>query len=99
MDIFKAGEGRIKYITLNNDTIKRSADRKVGRAFLYVYMYIIAILKNRTNRTNAGQARLCACTVFVMMYGLDVSQFPTVFQQEVEQGLVFHCNHKIKKEK
>lgn len=48
MDIFKAGEGRIKYITLNNDTIKRSADRKVGRAFLYVYIYILAILKNRT---------------------------------------------------
>lgn len=48
MDIFKAGEGRIKYITLNNDTIKRSADCKVGRAFLYVYMYILAILKNRT---------------------------------------------------
>ena len=63
MDIFKAGEGRIKYITLNNDTIKRSADRKVGRAFLYVYMYILAILKNRTN---AGVASLCACTVFVM---------------------------------
>ena len=36
---------------------------------------------------------------FVMVYGLDVSQFPTVFQQEVEQGLAFHCNHKIKKEK
>ena len=48
MDIFKAGEGRIKYITLKNDTIKRSADRKVDRAFLYVYMYILAILKNRT---------------------------------------------------
>lgn len=48
MDIFKAGEGRIKYITLNNDIIKRSADRKAGRAFLYVYIYILAILKNRT---------------------------------------------------
>lgn len=68
MDIFKAGEGRIKYITLKNDTIKRSADRKVGRAFLYVYMYILAILKNRTN---VGWARLCACMVFVMVYGLD----------------------------
>ena len=65
MDIFKAGEGRIKYITLNNDTIKRSADRKVGRAFLYVYIYILAILKNRINRTNAGGARLCACTVLL----------------------------------
>ena len=96
MDIFKAGERRIKYITLNNDTIKRSAGRKVGRAFLYVYIYFLAILKNRTN---AGGARLCACTVFVMMYGLNVSQFPTVFQQEVEQCLVLHCNHKIKKEK
>ena len=102
MDIFKAGEGRIKYITLNNDTIKRSADRKVGRAFLYIYMCIWLSQKTVqycTNRTNAGGAGLCACTVFVMMYGLDVSQFPTVFQQEVEQGLVFHWNHKIKKEK
>ena len=29
----------------------------------YVYMYIIAVAENRTN---AGGARLCACTVFVM---------------------------------
>ena len=43
--------------------------------FLYIYMYILAILKNRTNRTNAGGARLCACTVFVMVYGLDDFQF------------------------
>ena len=100
MDIFKAGEGRIKYITLNNDTIKRSADRKVGRAFLYVYIYIFWLSSKTVQYcTNAGRAGLCACTVFVMMYGLDVSQFPTVFQQEVEQCLVFHCNHKIKKEK
>lgn len=52
MDIFKAGEGRIKYITLNNDTIKRSADHKAGRAFLYVYMYILAI---KTVQTQACQ--------------------------------------------
>ena len=102
MDIFKAGEGRIKYITIKNDIKKRSAGRKVGRAFLYVYIYILAILKNRTilykpyKRRRGKALRVYG---FVMVYGLDVSQFPTVFQQEVEQGLVFHCNHKIKKEK
>lgn len=68
MEVFTAGEGRIKSITLYTDTIKSSADRKVGRAFLYVYMYILAILKNRTN---AGVARISACTVFVLVYGLE----------------------------
>ena len=74
MDIFKAGEGRIKYITLNNDTIIRSADRKVGRAFLYVYIYIWAILKNRTilykpyKRRPGKPLRVYG---FVMMYGSD----------------------------
>ena len=74
MDIFKAGEGRIKYITLNNDTIKRSADRKVGRAFLYVYIYFLAILKNRTilykpyKRRRGKALRVYG---FVMVYGLD----------------------------
>ena len=74
MDIFKAGEGRIKYITLNNDTIKRSADRKVGRAFLLnmcTFWLSSKTVQSCTNRTNAGRARLCACTVFVMMYGLN----------------------------
>ena len=74
MDIFKAGEGRIKYITLNNDTIKRSADRKVGRAFLYVYIYFLAILKTRTilykpyKRRRGKALRVYG---FVMVYGLD----------------------------
>lgn len=56
MDIFKAGEGRIKYITLNNDTIKRSADRKVGRAFLYVYIYFFGYPQKPYNtvQTQAG---------------------------------------------
>ena len=72
MDIFKAGEGRIKYITLNNDTIKRSADRKVGRAFLYVYIYFGYPQKPyntvQTVQTQAGQGLahvrfLYGCTV------------------------------------
>ena len=52
----------------------------------YVYMYIIAVAENRTNRTNAGGARLCACTVFVMVYGLDDFQlfYKSVLQQAAE---------------
>ena len=87
MDIFKAGEGRIKYITLNNDTIKRSADRKVGRAFLYVYIYFFWLSSKTVQYcTNAGRAWLCACTVFVMMYGLDDFQLfnESVLQQAAE---------------
>ena len=74
MDIFKAGEGRIKYITLKNDIKKRSAGRKVGRAFLYVYIYFLAILKNRTilykpyKRRRGKALRMYG---FVMVYGLD----------------------------
>ena len=40
----------------------------------------------RTNRTNAGGAKLCACTVFVMVYGLDDFQLfnESVLQQAAE---------------
>ena len=74
MEVFTAGEGIIKSITLYTDTIKRSADRKVGRAFLYMFICIL-LLSQKTvqtvqNRTNAGGARLCACTVFVMVYAI-----------------------------
>jgi hypothetical protein len=74
MDIFKAGEGRIKYIRLKTDIIKRSADRKAGRAFLYVYMYILAILKNRTKLYKPykrRQDKALRVYGFVMVYGLN----------------------------
>lgn len=87
MDIFKAGEGRIKYITLNNDTIKRSADRKVGRAFLYVYIYILAILKNRTilykpyKRTRGKALRM-----YVFCYDVRFRRFSILLQERPAAG-------------
>ena len=60
-------------------------------------MYILAILRNRTKLYKPykrRQGKALRMYGFVLVYGLNVSQFPTVFQQEVEQGLVFHCNHR-----
>ena len=80
MDIFKAGEGRIKYITLNTDTIKRSANRKVGRAFLYVYMYILAILKNCTKPYKPYKRRQGkALRMYGFCYVSKKVDFPKIF--------------------
>ena len=80
MEVFTAGEGRIKSITLYTDTIKRSADRKVGRAFLYVYMYILAILKNRTKLYKPYKRRPGkALRVYGFCYVSKSVNFPKIF--------------------
>ena len=54
--------------------------------FIYIFWLSSKTVQYCTYRTNAGGARLCACMVFVMMYGLDDFQLldKSVLQQAAE---------------
>lgn len=54
--------------------------------FIYIFWLSSKTVQYCTNRTNARVARLCACTFFVMMYGLDDFQLldKSVLQQAAE---------------